>query len=258
MKSDEEILKKIENSYVTDEQKALIVASLSDDKKIELLDTVKDEYRSLVILSLNEDSKKIELLDNKNLSEFEKADVISKLNNDSDKINVLKSGKIESQRNIETIISSLKEDDNKIEFLNMISLDYLKSSVIASFDDDNKKLELLNTVKDRATVVASLKNQDDKKLELLNSFKDEEDRYVIILSLSSDESKIKAINSVSKILWLNIIDTFENDENKKQLLETLGNLLPQVYQKGIFARFKHFISSVFSKITSKSTKNDTI
>ena len=74
----------------------------------------------------------------------------------------------------------------------------VKAEIISSLSDDNKKIELLNRFPDtRETIVIASFDSDEKKIELLNKQKYEGDKSLIIQSLKNEKIKIQLLETLS-------------------------------------------------------------
>ena len=77
-----------------------------------------------------------------------------------------------------------------IELLKNTDEPWQKAEIISSLSDDNKKIELLNRFPDtRETIVIASFDSDEKKIELLNKQKYEGDKSLIIQSLKNEKIK---------------------------------------------------------------------
>lgn len=207
------------------EQKAVIQSfKYSDEEKIALLDRITNEfYRTEIIRSIEDDNKKIELLESVK-KEKDRASIIESVQDEEKKIALLETCK--SEANKTNIVVSLKDDNKKIELLKTIESEENKTRVIKSLHDDDKKIQLLEVIKrnkNKVDIIISIKN-DDKKIEILKEIKNIIDRVKIIKSIQDDDKKIGLIDeSIDEFSRMGIIKTLQDDDKKISMLDTITN-----------------------------------
>lgn len=111
-----------------------------------------------------------------------------------------------------------------IELLKNTDEPWQKAEIISSLSDDNKKIELLNRFPDtRETIVIASFDSDEKKIELLNKQKYEGDKSLIIQSLKNEKIKIQLLETLSDYAKSCVILSIDGDDKKIQLLNKLTN-----------------------------------
>lgn len=157
-------LKRVENQ--TD--KAKILASIDDDKlKMQYLSGFDKESDKLIVLcSLASDESKLDYF-NKITDYHKQAKLIASLESDDLKLEYVFSGKIHSNT-LGDVISSLKDDNKKVNLLDLVLSDTARFRVICTLKDDSLKEALF-----------------DEKIR--SEYFKERKRPALILSLSLDE-----------------------------------------------------------------------
>lgn len=128
------------------------------------------------------------------------------------------------------VIRKQKNDKTKIQMIDAIQSEEIKSDIIANFvNDDKYKIEGLNKLKDYyyiTNVIISLNSDENRinkieEIDLLNKV-EEYTKTRIIRSFNSDEIKMKMIDLLKfDSLKCDVIESFNNDENKIKMLDTL-------------------------------------
>ena len=233
-----------------DKYKKVIINSLSEEERIELLDKIVNEnIRADIVRNLSEDKNKVDLLDRfqtkglqgyiissiqnpdilfeclDTISRFDeimsidKVQIIKKLceglTDDSKKIILLKKFPKEDMKNhntIEKILGSLKNNDLKIEYLSY--LDDKLNFILKEFATDELKIAAFGKLddKEKAILITNLTDTlDDKKIELLKNIEDEESRTIVIeKSLEDDNNKLE------------LLDTISNNAYKEKIVRTVN------------------------------------
>ena len=192
-----------------------------DDKlKIQLLDTIDDDFEKVnIICSLSDDETKIALLD-KIKKPFPKVHVVASLSSDEKKIELMKIMQLPDKS---LIIESLKDDTKKIELLDEIAKEQDKARVISSIKDTKIKTVLLNELKDEGAkkiLIRRILMEDESQIVLLDKLTSKENRIWVIMALST-EKKIELLDGLSDEDKADIISSIDDDEKKIELLDKL-------------------------------------
>ncbi len=230
----------------------------NNKKKLELLNTkiTNSFYRAEVIKSLSDDNTKIELLET--IPENYKIEVVKSLKEDENKVvllNTLKEFEDRPYTKLEVIVT-LREDDKKLELLNILpEKPEYRTEVIASLDDEKKKIELLNTLPDgpyyKVEVIKSLKN-DDKKIELLELLPDSEKTEVII-TLKNDNKKVERLDELTEEDRRKVINSFDKDFMR----ESFSNEVLMKKYGAILQEYKYLFDKIenMQKVEQKKYKS---
>ena len=185
----------------TEEQKTDILAGIdvvevlkTDEEKIKYLDKLPENYRASIISSFSKPITKIEYLDRVSNIESKKfilnsinEPITEILKTDEEKIKYL-DGFPENYR--VSIINSFSKPTTKIEYLDKISDEIGKNTVLDSIE--NLMTEVLNTKEERMKYFPLLTNK--YKTEVILDFKDEE--KIKYLKEVSDYFKVQIISSI--------------------------------------------------------------
>lgn len=139
--------------------------------------------------------------------------------------------------NIAKIILSLANDEDKIEYVDILNDESEKYQVIASLKDDSIKYELLNKIKDetgKSIIIASI-NNDDFKHEQLPTFQNEQNRVTIIKSINNDEAKIGYLPTIKSTMGrAEIIASLYDDNRKMELQNQISNELKEKHNNMVY------------------------
>lgn len=179
-------------------ERMLIIQSFStDDLKLRYIATVREEYQSAIIHSLSKLENKIKAIENLKDEKYI-ADCIAEIQNDRYKILFLKRiqtldykiriiqsingneseilsaiDTIKNEKDKSIIISRLKNDGIKYNYLNTLQDINNKGIIVTSIDDERLKEEYISRVQDngiKSLLIASLKNRE-KRNQLLETYK---------------------------------------------------------------------------------------
>ena len=180
----------LSSSY--DKQKVLESITIeNDEQRLSIATSVKDDYLAIKFIEEIEDAeKRIQALDLLNSEEYKK-DVIMTLD-EKQRMSLIE--RIKSPIFQGQIIDSITDDNVKVQGLQNISDETLRSNVLMSLESDELKLIQLEQVQledeaNRSIVIASLKD-DETKISLLEQITDSNNRTLITMSLS-DREKLK-------------------------------------------------------------------
>lgn len=201
-----------------DEKLELAKLIQNDNMKLKAIDLLEDHLQKVeLITTMKKDSNKIELLDI-----FKKPNRISSLANSLDIFNRItdregkyrifkeileKNGKdeilkrIEEQLKIYEEIKDIKNEDERLDAIDRLDCEYLKSEVIKSIESDDKKIEKLSFIKSdvsKANIIKTIKN-DDKKIHEITGINKEKYKVKIIKTIEDDEKKIKMLPFIDDI-----------------------------------------------------------
>lgn len=121
-------------------------------------------------------------------------------------------------------ISSLSDDSIKIQYLDKVSYDDIRMTIILSFREDKDKIDCLGKVENedyRFLIISSLETVENK-IGCLDKLKSNERKAEIIAKFSHDEDKIKSLNSITGDFYkAQIISDFDSDEKKIPYLDEI-------------------------------------
>lgn len=121
-------------------------------------------------------------------------------------------------------ISSLSDDSIKIQYLDKVSYDDIRMTIILSFREDKDKIDCLGKVENedyRFLIISSLETVENK-IGCLDKLKSNERKAEIIAKFSHDEDKIKGLNSITGDFYkAQIISDFDSDEKKIPYLDEI-------------------------------------
>ncbi len=206
----------------------LINIAKDDQTKLKLLETIGiEEYRIMIIRSLENEDKKIEQIDNL-VSQVDKANIIMGIQDDDKKVNLV--NKIIDKNMAISVLCSIKDENKRILALEKIKdiseFEEIKLDIYKSIQDDNKKIKLSKNLKkseQRAKLIATLKS-DDTKIKILNQFGNSYDKLEIIKSIQDEDKRISQIDFVIDYdVRYNIIQSLYNisEDKKIELLDKL-------------------------------------
>ncbi len=231
-------LKLIMRKFLDTEDEAELIASLhSDDLKIRYINKKNSKpynsyanwYLEIVILSIKSEEKKIEAL-KLVYDEYIRARIIREFKNDKIKIDFLSD--FSDERDKIEIIISLEDDERKIEQLEKIKNETIRADGIISLKDDKLKLQQLKKLTEeeaKVSVIKSIQN-DELKIQQLKKITDEDDKEFIIRSIQDDKLKIQQLEGLTnKKAQVRVIVSLKNDKLKIIELDKLTDERAKVY-----------------------------
>ena len=157
-------------------------------------------------------------------------------------------------------ITSLKDDNDKIKFLDYIVGDNSRFLIIASFKDDDTKAKYLNKLVDekyKAMIISSF-NSIDKIVLNLDRMNEDYYKTEIIMYLPDDNIKIKCLDKLNVDYYKSkVISTIKSEGLKESSLDALGT---DTYKIDIISSFHDVLRKKHSldKLTSDSSKAEII
>ena len=157
-------------------------------------------------------------------------------------------------------ITSLKDDNDKIKFLDHIVGDNSRFLIIASFKDDDTKAKYLSKLVDekyKAMIISSF-NSIDKIVLNLDRMNEDYYKTEIIMYLPDDNVKIKCLDKLNVDYYKSkVISTIKSEELKESSLDAL---VTDTYKIDIISSFRDVLRKKRSldKLTSDSSKAEII
>ena len=122
-------------------------------------------------------------------------------------------------------ISSLSDDNVKMQYLDKVGYDDIKETIILSFSNDENKIKYLDKIGESRifSVVNSLETVEDK-IKCLDKIQSDFDRMKIVSTFALDDDKIKGLDKInSEECRVEIIVSFLADEKKIQYLDEINS-----------------------------------
>lgn len=157
-------------------------------------------------------------------------------------------------------ITSLKDDNDKIKFLDHIIGDNSRFLIIASFKDDDTKAKYLNKLVDekyKAMIISSF-NSIDKIVLNLDHMNEDYYKTEVIMYLPDDNIKIKCLDKLNVDYYKSkVISTIKSDVLKESSLDALKT---DTYKIDIITSFHDALRKkrCLDKLTSDSSKTEII
>lgn len=215
-------LKKIQNFVDPFFLRYVLTSFKSDESKMnnEVFENLPLAVQTDVISSLSSDETKMDLIDGfeSDVENYKRSlKVIVSLKSDEIKERIIKDASaIFFEEDIAKIISSLKDENLKIELLKNITLEENRAMIIKTFKSDELKCRCIkdfNVPYYKLKVILILES-DELKLEELKKDDFGPDAFPIINSLKSDELKIKELKSSENIWERSALIASLKDNNK--------------------------------------------
>ncbi len=232
--------------------RALIIVNINDDiAKVQFLKTLKEEYNCYIIIkSLKSESLKIKYL-NTIKNEDYKIEIIKNLNNDEYKESIidsfkspyyhaviiasLKSDELKkkyfpslNKKELLIVVSSLNDDESKMEYLKLFNDDEGKEKIIRSLKSENLKFNYLNYLSDEAKIRVIAEFKDYSKMnEALNNVSD----YIVKVSIVdylTDDSKINLISQNIGKFRIDLIASLKSENLKLIFLNEIDNSIDRL------------------------------
>ena len=191
-----------------------------DDKKIEAIDKLTDDFDKVEVMqTIQDDDKKIEALDKLTYESYE-AEVIKTIQNDDKKIEAM--DRITRENLKAGVMSTIQDDDKKLEAIDTLTEEDNKAGVMRTIQEDDKKLKAIDTLRkedNKVGVMITIQN-DDKKIEALDKLPDEflYQKADIISTIQDDDKKIEAINKLpGGYFKAQVMQTLEDDKKLKEI-----------------------------------------
>ena len=206
-----------------------------DDKKIEAIDKLTDDFDKVEVMqTIQDDDKKIEALDKLTYESYE-AEVIKTIQNDDKKIEAM--DRITRENLKAGVMSTIQDDDKKLEAIDSLTKETFKSRVMRTIQDDDKKLEAIDTLteEDNKAGVMRTIQEDDKKLKAIDTLRKEDNKVGVMITIQNDDKKIEALDKLpDEFLYqkADIISTIQDDDKKIEAINKLpgGYFKAQVMQ----------------------------
>ncbi len=187
--------------------------------------------------------KSIELFAEPILYQYILINIGKTLTRDELKIKLIKEN-LEAEDIIE-LITSLNDDNLKLEFLTCFNNDIAYAEIVKSFKEDSDKLKHLDMVKTslaKSIIIKSFKD-DTLKLEYLPLIKNEDDLYPVIYSFKDDSLKLKYLKEIPleniKIKILNCIsDPYIKEEGEEHILNFKKERFNNIKKKEVYDETK--------------------
>ena len=157
--------------------------------------------------------------------------IISTLSNDEIKIELLKKYQVPNEA---FVIASLTDDNLKIQLLSRIKYDSDKARIVSSINDEEKRIELLDLLNDyaKSKVILSIKS-DKRKIELLEKLENDGNKAnvikrlkdlnakIILLKTVNDNAKVQIILSLGEEQRKDLIKEIQSDKLKAEVIKSL-------------------------------------
>ena len=206
-----------------------------DDKKIEAIDRLTDDFDKVEVMqTIQDDDKKIEALDKLTYESYE-AEVIKTIQNDDKKTEAM--DRLTRENLKAGVMSTIQDDDKKLEAIDSLTKETFKPRVMGTIQDDDKKLEAIDTLteEDNKAGVMRTIQEDDKKLKAIDTLTKEDNKVGVMLTIQNDDKKIEALDKLpDEFLYqkADIISTIQDDDKKIEAINKLpgGYFKAQVMQ----------------------------
>ena len=231
-----------------------------DNIFIEMSDNAKEKILKLqitynqklkILISIKDDDKKVELLDPK-LDDPAKIIITNSIRNEEKRLEALNKMDEYAQS---VIIKGFKSDKNKIKAIQSLKNSEYKAKAISYLNDDNIKLEMIDQIpKNLQPIIIKTIKDDTIKKELIDKIEDKEDKIELILTLNSDELKLKYMEELN-IPPDRILKSLSTEEAILKIMDLCTLSEDEIFNIAI-SKFKHDESKI--KVLNKIQKDDLI
>ena len=204
------------------------------------INNVPEKVIRSILIKLSSDEEKIEFVEKyfKNLSNYEeiKVHVFASLKDDNLKLKYLD---IITDDNLKLqYLDRISDDNLKLKYIGSIIGDNYKSYVLEGLKDDNLKLQYLDIITDdnyKADILLSLKD-DNLKLQSMNKIIDDYAKATVLASLKDDNLKLKYLDIITDDNYKAYVFVSLKDDNLK--LQHLDIITDDNYKSYVLASLK--------------------
>ena len=254
----------------------------SDHLKVALLELFNEFDKVNIIVTMKSDDMKIDSM-KKYLTYFSQREVVESISSIEKKIEAVEFLKFPTDQ--EEVLKSLKieTDDQRLRLISLLQDERLATVLIEGIENIKRKITAIESIKDESykkrailtldekyrlnclskikspfiqdAIIRSIRNENEK-IEYIHNSNNEELICKVILTLESDEQRLKQLresNLTNETNISTIIATLNNDEIKlKQLEKTEDILNVTIIQMSLRNREK--VKEIFKKPSQKYSK----
>lgn len=197
---------------------------LSDEEKIKLLETEKDDQqRAFIIRAFSCDELKLKYI-HLVLEDDNKSSVTYRMTDEENKIKII--DMMQDEKWITAAVMELKTDRFKIKYLEKVNSFYYKNCILESLKVKSEELaeiiELVEDEKVKILIIARIEDKD-KKRSYLDSIKDINCRSRIVMTLDDEDLKMEYIDQVDDLATKTLLITSLKDKGKRDSLLGIQN-----------------------------------
>ena len=254
----------------------------SDDLKVALLELFNEFDKVNIIVTMKSDDMKIDAM-KRYLTYFSQREVVESISSIEKKIEAVEFLKFPTDQ--EEVLKNLKieTDDQRLRLISLLQDERLATVLIEGIENIKRKITAIESIKDESykkrailtldekyrlnclskikspfiqdAIIRSIRDENEK-IEYIHNSNNEELTCKVILTLESDEQRLKQLresNLTNETNISTIIATLNNDEIKlKQLEKTEDILNATIIQMSLSDREK--IKEIFKRPSQKYSK----